>query len=86
MDPAARKKYILSRSSSSSGSHNSSGFAHSRESALQTIKGLEYQIQSLQRERQMGARDMDAIEKDIRNYQSQITDLRRKHINYFYYF
>lgn len=82
MKPSAREKYVLSKSASTT----SSGSVHSRESAMHIISGLELQIQSLKRERQIGARDMDEIEKDIRRCQDQITDLRRKHINYFYYF
>lgn len=53
---------------------------------LQRISTLEREILDLEREKLGGRREIDSIEQDIAARRTTITDLRRSHINYFYYF
>ena len=53
---------------------------------LQRISTLEREILDLEREKLGGRREIDSIEQDIAARRTTITDLRRRHINYFYYF
>jgi peptidoglycan hydrolase CwlO-like protein len=52
----------------------------------QTIKRLEQLIESYEGEMKHGTREIDAIQEDIRRTKSEILTLRRKHLNFFYYF
>lgn len=52
----------------------------------QRIKSLELEIASLEKERQMGRREIDAVDSDIRARKQEITNISRKYLNYFYYF
>jgi hypothetical protein len=47
---------------------------------------LEREILDLEKEKLGGRREIDAIEQDIAARRMAITALRRRHINYFYYF
>lgn len=59
--------------------------AHS--ACFKTVAKLQVRVQELQHERKIGStRDMDAVEEDIRSVQAQITQIRRQHLNNFYYF
>lgn len=53
---------------------------------LQRISALEREILDLEREKLGGRREIDTIEQEIAARRLMITDLRRRHINYFYYF
>jgi hypothetical protein len=50
------------------------------------VEDLTLEIALLHDERRRGSRDIDAVEADIRAKQAEITELRRKYLNYFYYF
>jgi len=47
---------------------------------------MEREIVDLEREKRGGRREIDAIEQEIASKMTAITELRRRHINYFYYF
>jgi len=47
---------------------------------------LEREILDLEREKLGGRREIDAIEQEIAARRTAITAIRRRHINYFYYF
>lgn len=52
----------------------------------QAIKRIEQQIRGLESEKRLGKREIDDIDHDIRCKRQEISDLRRKYLNYFYYF
>jgi outer membrane murein-binding lipoprotein Lpp len=47
---------------------------------------LEQSINRLKEEMSAGTREIDAINKDIAVAKEKITQIKRKHLNYFYYF
>lgn len=50
------------------------------------MEQLQGEILGLEREKQLGRRAIDVVDSDILTTQTQITQLRRKYLNYFYYF
>lgn len=51
------------------------------------MEDLERAIALLREEQRRGSsREVDAVEAEIRAKQQEIAELRRKHLNYFYYF
>lgn len=50
------------------------------------MNALEEYILSLENEKRTGARDIDEIQSEINSKRQEITELSRKHLNYFYYF
>ena len=52
----------------------------------QEIQSLELKIKELLRERNIGSREIDVIDKEIYEAKSQIVKLKRTHFYYFYYF
>lgn len=53
---------------------------------LQRIEELQRDIQHLEGEKRLGVREIDAVEAEIRSKRQQITEVQRRHLNYFYYF
>jgi predicted nucleic acid-binding Zn-ribbon protein len=53
---------------------------------LQAIASLERRIADLNAEKQYSRREIDDIEHDITNLKKEIVQLKRKHLNYFYFF
>jgi hypothetical protein len=47
---------------------------------------MERRITDLRNERRFGTRDIDDIESEIKQLQGEVTRLKRKHLNYFYFF
>jgi len=52
----------------------------------QRVNALQEYIQALENEKRTGARDIDEIQSEINRKRGEITELSRKHLNYFYYF
>jgi len=63
-----------------------SEYAIEKHQALQTISRLETKIEQCKKDMQSGARDMDSANADIQAAQSELTSLKRKYVNMFYYF
>lgn len=54
--------------------------------AKQTIVSLEKRIEVLKNDRRRGVREIDEIDAEIKGLKNEIISLRRKHLNYFYFF
>lgn len=52
----------------------------------ESIAKLETRLLQYEAEMRMGSRDMDSVMADIRRTKAEIVQLRRKHLNTFYYF
>ena len=50
------------------------------------MNDLQQYIKRLEFEMQAGARDIDQVQAEINAKRQEITDISRKHLNYFYYF
>jgi hypothetical protein len=54
--------------------------------AKQTIVSLEKRIEVLKNDRKRGIREIDQIDTEIKGLRNEIILLKRKHLNYFYFF
>lgn len=53
---------------------------------LQAVDSLEARILELKAEKRFGTREIDQIEGEMKDMRNEITRLRRRYLNYFYYF
>ena len=87
------RKRPKSRSTSDSRSSSSrvvqastSSSSIERELATNLIRMKEQQVRALQNEKKVSRRSMDDVDAEIAQIEEDITALKRKHVNYFYYF
>lgn len=60
--------------------------SNAKTTALYKIEHLEKEIADLEKEKKLGRKEIDVIDAEIRLKRSEITQLRRKYLNYFYFF
>jgi hypothetical protein len=53
---------------------------------IQAVAELEEKVVRLKAEKRLGVREIDSIDSDIKEATNEITLLRRKYLNTFYYF
>lgn len=85
------RKKPKSRSASGSSSSrtvqaSTSSSSIERELAMNLIRMKEQQVQALQNEKKVGRRSIDDVDAEIAQIEDDITTLKRKYVNYFYYF
>ncbi len=85
-DTSSQKYYALEVGTCTHCLHRHRGYLYMYLCAEQAIKKIEVQISDLESEKRVGKREIDDIELDIRCKRQEIADIRRKYLNYFYYF
>ena len=53
---------------------------------MQRIEDLERAILTVESDKRMGRREIDAADAEVRQLRKEIAELKRKYINWFYYF
>ncbi len=86
-DTVQRRRPRHSRSSvKSSATSKNREDSNIKQHALEAIQRIEFQIKELENEKRVGKREIDDIELDIHHKRQEIGDIRKKYLNYFYYF
>ena len=52
----------------------------------QRIQDIQLEIKELENQKQLGIREIDAVDSDIQVKRQEITHIQRQYLNYFYYF
>ena len=86
--PQTGNKMSSSSGGGSRGTKGTSNFTRMMQvnEAKSTIASLQRRISDLKQERQLGSRDIDDIEMDIRSANAEISRLQRTYLNWFYWF